>query len=66
MLRLATIEAATTVGADDVLGTLEPNKLADIVLLDENPLEDIGNTLTIWRVILAGRVFVSEPGLAER
>jgi imidazolonepropionase-like amidohydrolase len=66
VLRLATKEAAATVGAGDVLGTLEPDKLADIVLLDENPLEDIGNTLTIWRVILAGRVFVSEPGLAER
>jgi imidazolonepropionase-like amidohydrolase len=66
VLRLATIGAATTVGAEDVLGTLEPNKLADIVLLDENPLGDIRNTLSVWRVIQGGRVFASEPDLAER
>ena len=39
------------------LGTLEVGKLADIVLLDANPLEDIKNTQTIWRVIKGGFVF---------
>lgn len=60
VLRIATQQAAEAVGAQDNLGTLEPGKLADIVLLDKNPLEDIKNTQTIWRVIKAGGVFDPE------
>jgi len=60
VLRLATQEAAATVGAADDLGTLEPGKLADIVLLDENPLDDIRNTQSIWRTIKGGWVFSPE------
>ena len=41
-------------------GTLQVGKLADIVLLDANPLEDIKNTQTIWRVIKGGWVFDPE------
>ncbi len=47
-------------GAEDDLGTLEVGKLADIVLLDANPLEDIKNTQSIWRVIKGGWVFDPE------
>ena len=54
VLRIATQEGAVAVGAEDHLGTLEVGKLADIVLLDANPLEDIKNTQTIWRVIKGG------------
>ena len=57
VLRIATQQAAESVGAEDDLGTLEPGKLADIVLLDRNPLEDIKNTQTIWRVIKGGWLF---------
>ncbi|MFQ5789876.1 MAG: amidohydrolase family protein [Acidobacteriota bacterium] len=60
VLRIATQQAAEAVGAADDLGTLEPGKLADIVLLDANPLEDIRNTQTIWRVIKGGWVFDPE------
>ncbi|MEE8202113.1 MAG: amidohydrolase family protein [Candidatus Acidoferrales bacterium] len=60
VLRIATQEAAAAVGAEDELGTLEPGKLADIVLLDKNPLEDIKNTQTIWRVIKGGWLFDPE------
>ncbi len=59
-LRTATQEAAAAVGAQDDLGTLEPGKLADIVLLDKNPLEDIRNTQTIWRIIKGGWLFDPE------
>ena len=47
-------------GAEDDLGTLEVGKLADVVLLDANPLDDIKNTQTIWRVIKGGWVFDPE------
>jgi imidazolonepropionase-like amidohydrolase len=60
VIRLATKEAAVELGAGDDLGTLEPGKLADIVLLDANPLEDIKNTQTIWRVIKGGWLFDPE------
>jgi len=57
VLRIATHQAAEVLGADDDLGTLETGKLADIVLLDKNPLENIRNTQTIWRVIKGGWLF---------
>ena len=60
VLRLATQQAAEAVGADEQLGTLEPGKLADLVLLDANPLEDIRNTQTIWRTIKGGWIFDPE------
>jgi cytosine/adenosine deaminase-related metal-dependent hydrolase len=37
------------------LGTIEQGKLADLVLLDASPLEDIANTRRIRAVVLAGR-----------
>ena len=60
VLRIATQAGAAAVGAEDHLGTLEVGKLADIVLLDANPLDDIKNTQTIWRVIKGGWVFDPE------
>lgn len=65
ILRFATKEAAKTVGAEDHLGTLEAGKLADLILLDANPLEDIKNTQKIWRVFKGGWMFdpkVLRPG----
>jgi imidazolonepropionase-like amidohydrolase len=56
VLRLATEGGAASVGAEE-LGTLAPGKLADIVLLEANPLENIHNTETIWRVIKGGWIF---------
>jgi imidazolonepropionase-like amidohydrolase len=60
VLRIATQAAAEAVGAGDDLGAIEVGKLADIVLLDANPLDDIKNTRKIWRVIKGGRVFDPE------
>ncbi len=66
VLRIATQGAAAAVGAEDHLGTLEVGKLADIVLLDANPLKDIKNTQAIWRVLKGGWVFDPEVLRPER
>jgi len=57
VLRMATEGAATLVGADADLGTIAAGKLADLVVLDKNPLEDVRNTQQIWRVVKGGRVY---------
>jgi imidazolonepropionase-like amidohydrolase len=54
---MATERAADHVGASADLGSLTPGKLADIVLLDRDPLDNIRNTQSIWQVVKAGRVF---------
>jgi imidazolonepropionase-like amidohydrolase len=42
-------------GVDDSLGSIRPGKVADVVLLDGNPLADIRNTERIWAVVANGR-----------
>jgi imidazolonepropionase-like amidohydrolase len=54
-LRTATINPATFLGVTDSLGTVAPGKVADLVLLDANPLADIANTKRIRAVIQGGR-----------
>ena len=48
--------AARIIGAEGDLGTIEPGKWADLVLLDADPTADIRNTRRISVVIQAGRV----------
>jgi imidazolonepropionase-like amidohydrolase/Tol biopolymer transport system component len=59
VLRAATIHGAHYLGLDKDIGSIEPGKLADVVVLDANPLEDIRNTDKIKTVILNGRVYDS-------
>jgi imidazolonepropionase-like amidohydrolase/Tol biopolymer transport system component len=56
VLRIASLDAAKELGRED-LGSLEAGKAADLVLLDRDPLVDIRNTRSIWRVIRGGWVF---------
>jgi len=53
-IRCATLNNARALGRDDQLGTIEPGKLADLVLLDANPLERISNTRKIAKVFRGG------------
>lgn len=57
VLRMGSIAGAESVGASADLGSLEPGKLGDVLLLDANPLQEIKNTLKIWRVVKGGHVF---------
>jgi imidazolonepropionase-like amidohydrolase len=54
-LQAATLNPARYQEATDSLGAVEPGKLADLVLLDANPLEDIRHTQRIAGVVLNGR-----------
>jgi Tol biopolymer transport system component len=56
-LKMATILGATGLGLDKDLGSIEPNKLADLVIMDANPLENIRNTNTIKYVLKNGRLY---------
>jgi imidazolonepropionase-like amidohydrolase len=49
------LNPAKFLGMEDRLGTIEKGKLADLVLLDANPLEDIRNTQKISGVVVNGR-----------
>jgi imidazolonepropionase-like amidohydrolase/Tol biopolymer transport system component len=57
VLRAGTLNGARYLGLDKDLGSLEAGKLADVVILDDNPLENIRNTDHIRYVIQNGRVY---------
>jgi len=56
-LQTATLNPARFLGLDKSLGTVEKGKLADLVLLEANPLIDIRNTKRIAAVVANGRLF---------
>jgi imidazolonepropionase-like amidohydrolase len=59
VIRAATWEPARYLRMLDSAGTIESGKLADLVLLDGNPLKDIRNTRRITAVVANGRLFDS-------
>jgi hypothetical protein len=61
-LRAATLEPARYLAATDSLGTVARGKLADLVLLDADPLLDIGNAARI-RAVVANGHYLDRPAL---
>jgi imidazolonepropionase-like amidohydrolase len=60
ILKAATWNGAYALGRTDQLGSLEPGKMADFVILDANPLEDIANLRRVHRVVKAGIIYDRE------
>ncbi len=56
-LKAATINGAVYLGMDHQLGSIEEGKLADLIVLDKNPLEEITNTEFVKYTILNGRIY---------
>jgi len=69
VLRSATVNGAKAMGMERELGVIEPGRLADLVILNADPLADVDNLSKIDRVVKDGAVFgedelrrsVSEP-----
>jgi len=60
----ATYNAAKILGAEEEIGTIKVGKWADLIILNEDPLEDIRNTREIWKVIKGGEI-VDREGILE-
>jgi len=56
-LQAATLNPAIAFGRTNDLGSVEKGKLADLVLLDANPLDKIENTQRVDSVIAGGRLY---------
>lgn len=59
-LRAATLNGADYIGMASDIGSLEVGKLADLIIMDDNPLDDIRNTETIVYVMINGRIYDTE------
>lgn len=66
VLRMATRDAAEFLSMQDSIGTIAPGRLADLILLDGNPLQDIAHARSVRAVVLQGRVIPMTSLAPER
>lgn len=59
-LRAATLNGADYLGMSNDIGSLEVGKLADLIVLDKNPLENIRNTESVKYTMINGRLYDTE------
>ncbi|MCB0735937.1 MAG: PD40 domain-containing protein [Bacteroidetes bacterium] len=59
-LKAATINGADYIGMSADIGSLKKGKLADLIIMDQNPLDDIRNTESITHVMINGRLYDTE------
>jgi Amidohydrolase family len=64
VIQTATINPARFLYMENVLGTVTEGKFADLLILDENPLNDISNTQKIFAVIVNGK-YISHSDITE-
>jgi imidazolonepropionase-like amidohydrolase len=57
VLIAATLNNAKILGIDKNRGSIEPGKIADVLILEKNPLEDIHNTRNIYLIIKEGKLY---------
>ena len=57
VLRVATLESAKAIGLDTEIGSIEVGKLADLVVMDRNPLDDITHTNSVSQVMVNGTLY---------
>ncbi len=60
VLRVATLESARAIGLGSEIGSLEVGKAADLLVLDDNPLDDIRNTNTVRFVMVNGILYTAD------
>ena len=59
-LKCATIQGASYIGMDEEIGSLKEGKLADLIILDANPLEDIKNSEFVKYTMINGRLYEAD------
>ena len=57
VLRSATVNGARALGREQELGVVERGRLADLVILDADPMADVQNLATAYRVVKDGKVY---------
>ena len=63
VLKAGTINGAKALGIDNLVGTIKPGKLADIIVVNGNPLKDITAARDIAHVIVNGIIHDLSPSL---